>query len=380
MDADLLAQLKAPDHVQVELWSRTGTPIADITHLVRNYYAVEERNEAEQLQFSMDLDAFEDYMLLKVGADPVSNFREGQTEIIVKEDGEFKFGTQLQWAPINLNKDGSATISVTATGYLNFFNDRYPDPTIPYTQIDPVEIARDLIRKAQTVTYGNYGVQLPSSGYYVTGKLRDRSYAQYTASTKLSIQRLTPLKGSEFDFKFLAGKQFMTYAAIGSPRSDFKIVYDRTSNRSTFDYATINRGASQLFNRIIGLGSGTGQETMTSIRTDVISANEYGLREDPFLNNDVSVQSTLNENTEARLARVKDLVRMPQVTLSEADLPEAPVSVGDIVTVQFKGRRLLEDASGSHRIERIETKRDINNFKSEVTIYHQDPRAGGTSV
>jgi len=144
LEYERLMQLKAPDHVQIELWTRDGTPIADITHLVRNYFASEERNEAEQLQFSMDLDAFEDYMLLKGGAVPVSNFREGQTEIIVKENGVYKFGTQLQWAPINLNTDGSATITVTATGYLNFFNARFPNPVQVFEGVESVEIARDL--------------------------------------------------------------------------------------------------------------------------------------------------------------------------------------------------------------------------------------------
>lgn len=369
--------LPAPDHIEVELWTRSGVPIADITHLVRNYFAVEERNEAEQLQFSMDLDAFEDYMLLKVGADPVSNFREGQTEIKVKENGEYVFGCQVQWAPINLNEDGSATISVTATGYLNFFNARYPNPAIKYNNIEAVSIARDLISKAQAVTNGNYGITLPSSGYYVTGKQRTREYAAYTASTKLCIQRLTNLEDGNFDFRILANKQFMTYRAIGSPRSDFKITYDRKRNRSTFDSSVLNRGANQLFNSIIGLGSGNGGETMTSIQTDALSALEFGLREDVSLFNSVSNQTTLDENTKARLKRVKDLVRMPQTTLSGADLPKVPISIGDIIPFEYTGRKLLEDMSGNHRIERIETRLDENNFKSAVTIYHEDPRSQG---
>lgn len=72
---------------EIELWSKAGKRIADITKLCRNISWSEERNEAEELRFSMDLDAFEDYMIEKVGADPVSNFREGQTEIkLVRRD------------------------------------------------------------------------------------------------------------------------------------------------------------------------------------------------------------------------------------------------------------------------------------------------------
>ena len=87
--------------LEVELWTRDGEPIADITPYVRNLSYSEERNEVETLDFSMDLDAFEDYMVNKAGLDPVSNFREGQTEIKIKEHGQYTLGFQLQYAPIN---------------------------------------------------------------------------------------------------------------------------------------------------------------------------------------------------------------------------------------------------------------------------------------
>lgn len=353
--------------VEVELWSRDGVRLADITHLVRNYHAVEERNEAEQLQFSLDLDEFERYMIEDAGLDPVSNFRDGQTEIIVRENGKYRFGTQLQWAPINLNRDGSATVSVNAVGYLNFFNTRMPSPNIRYNQVEAVEIARDLIRKSQQVTLsrpglptlsGDHGIVLPTSGYYTTGIRRDREYREYTETVKLAIQRLTALKDGNFDFKFREGKEFMTYKAIGSPRTDFTITYDRTHNHSTFVEAVINRGSNQMNNYIIGMGSGNGEETITETVFDAHSINEFGLREGAHLFNNVSNRATLRENAEGRLKSLKDLIRLPQITLSGADLPETPLEVGDIVYTEYKGRRLLEDASGWSRIERMETTYD----------------------
>ncbi|NQD39962.1 hypothetical protein [Glutamicibacter halophytocola] len=266
---------------QVELWSKAGTRIGDITHLVRNLYWSEERNEAESLQFSLDLDAFEDYMINEMGSDPVSNFREGQTEIKVRENGEYLFGTQLYYAPINLNNDGSATISVTATGYFNFFNARYPDPAVKYTNTEAVEIFFDLVRKAQAVPYGDYGIKIPTSGYYITGKKRDKSFEQYTSSTKLNMQRLTNLVDGNFDFKILADKTLMTYPQIGSPRTDFKLQFDRKNFRSSFDSAVLNRGANNLYNSIIGLGSGFGVDQLMTRQGDIPSQNEYGLRELP---------------------------------------------------------------------------------------------------
>lgn len=371
MDKEALAALRPPSFVEVELWTREGKRIADITHLVRNYFAAEERNEAEQLQFSMDYDAFERYMALDVGADTVSNFREGQTEIKVKEFGQYKFGTQLVWAPINLNKDGSATISVTATGYLNFMNDRYPTPGLRYEKRESVEIFYDLIRTAQAVSNGNNGLIIPTSGYYVTGVPRDREYGLYTSSTKLNMQRLTSYVAGRFDFRILHNKTVMTYPSVGSPRADFKLTYDRKHNRSTFDEALLNRGASQLFNQIHGIGSGLGGETLTRTVTDEESALDFRLRELPVQFNEVSEEATLIENAHARRERVKDLVRMPQVTLSEADLPANGIHIGDVVPVEFIGGRLIEAMSGHHRIERIETTRDENGFAAAINLFFE---------
>lgn len=355
---------------EVELWTKSGLRICEITHLVQNLFWAEERNEAESLQFSMDLDAFETYMIDKVGADPVSNFREGQTEIKIKENGEYLFGTQLYYAPIHITT-GAITISVQATGYLNFFKDRYPSPTQVYTGMESVEIFYDLIRKAQLATYGNYGIIIPASGYYVTGKLRDKSFETYTSSTKLNMQRLTNLVDGKFDFKILHDKTAMTYAQVGSPRTDFRLEFDRKNGRSTFDGATLNRGANNLYNQVIGLGSGFGKDITPSIKDDTPSQNEFGLRQLPVQFNEVSVQSTLDENAQARLDRVKKLLRMPQVTLSGADMPAVRLEIGDIVPVKMTGRKLLEDMTGLYRIERKETHVDENHFQKAVTLYFE---------
>lgn len=363
-------------HYGVELWSRAGVRICEITHLVRNLTWTEERNEAEVLQFSMDLDAFERYMINNVKADPVSNFREGQTEIKIKEkrgDGPwmYLFGTQLYYAPISLNSDGSATISVNAQGYLNFFNSRYPDPAVSFTNTESVAIARGLISQAQAVANGDYGIILPGSGYYTTSKLRTRTFEQYTSTTKLNIQRLTALVDGTFDFKFLADKTFMTYAAIGSPRTDFRVAFDRTNFRSTIDAATLNRGANNLYNLVHGIGSGFGKDQLITHQHDTTSQIEFGLRELPVQFNEVKVQATLDENAQARLDRVKSLLRMPQFTLSGADLPAVRLEIGDIIPVVMTGRRLLEDLTGLYRVERMETHVDENHFLQAVTTYFE---------
>lgn len=354
---------------RIELWSKSGTRIADITHLCREIYFAEERNEAEELRFTLDADAFEDYMINKVGSDPVSNFREGQTEIKLVRDNEYLFGTQLFDAPINLNEDGSMTIEVTATGYLNFLKDRYPDPSVVYTNTESVEIFYDLIRKAQAVTRGNYGLKIPTSGYYVTNVRRDRSFEIYTSSTKLNMQRLTDLETGKFDFRILADKTVMTYPSVGSPRTDFRLVFDRDNMRSSLSSAKLNRSASSLFNQVIGIGSGFGKDMMLATVNDVASQTEFGLRQEPRQFNEVSVQATLNQNAAARLEKVKRLLRLPQLTMTGNDLPQSGVSVGDTIPIEMRGRRLIEDFTGNHRVERKETRLDDNGFQSSVTFY-----------
>ncbi|TFD14177.1 hypothetical protein E3T26_08620 [Cryobacterium sp. TMT1-21] len=355
---------------EVELWTKQGSRIADITWLCKNIAFTEERNEAEDLRFSLDLDAFEGYML-KAGADPVSNFREGQTEIKIKKDGQYLFGTQLFDAPISLNQDNELTIDVVATGYLNFLKDRYPNPVIKYTNIETVEIFYDLIRQAQAVANGSYGLIIPTSGYYVTGVLRNREYEYYTSSTKLNMQRLTSLVDGNFDFKVLADKTVMTYESVGSPRTDFKLVFDRKNNRSSFSKAKLNRSSNGLYNSVIGLGSGFGGDMMLSTQNDLPSQIEFGLRQLPAQFNEVSVQGTLNENALARLGQVKKLLRLPQITLSGSDMPANGIEIGDLIPLQFTGRKLIEDMTGVYRVERKETTLDENGFESSITLYFE---------
>lgn len=356
---------------EIELWNRAGQRIADITKLCQNIWFSEERNEAEELRFNLDLDAFEDFMINEVGSDPVSNFREGQTEVKVKRNGQYLFGTQLFDAPISLNEDGSAIIEVMCTGYLNFLLARYPDPAITYTQVESVEIFYDLIRKAQSVDYGNYGLVIPTSGYYVTGVKRDRTYELYTSSTKLNMQRLTSLESGNFDFRILADKTVMTYPQVGSVRTDFRLAFDRANFKSSITSARLHRSASGLFNQVIGIGSGFGADMLTAIKDDLASKIEFGLRQLPVQFNEVSVQATLEENAQARLEKVKKLLRLPQITLSGNDMPDVGVEVGDWIPIEMTGRRLIEDMTGTYRVERKETRLDENGFEEAVTFYFE---------
>lgn len=362
--------VKANPVYEIHLFTRDGRRIADITHLCQNISWAEERNEAEELRFNLDLDAFEKYME-ESGTDVVSNFREGQTEIKVRRNKEYEFGTQLFDAPINLNSDGSATIEVFATGYLNLLRSRYPDPTVRYSQVERVEIFYDLIRRAQSVPYGNHGFKIPTSGYYVTGVKSDREYEPYTSSVKLNLQRFTTYQGGNFDFDVLPDKTVMTYSQLGSVRTDFELTFDRKNFRSSISQARLNRSANGLYNQVIGMGSGFGADAMISIKNDADSQNEFGLRQVPVQFNEVSIQATLDEHTASRLERVKHLLRLPQITLSGNDMPARGIRKGDWVQVNMTGRKHIEDMTGVHRVERKEVQLDENGFEKAVTLYFE---------
>ncbi|NQD39961.1 hypothetical protein [Glutamicibacter halophytocola] len=85
----------------------------------------------------------------------------------------------------------------------------------------------------------------------------------------------------------------------------------------------------------------------------------------------MSISSTLVENAQARLERVKQLLRMPQITLSGADMPANRIEIGDIIPLKMAGRRLLEDLTGYYRVERKEVNVDENHFQKSVTLYFE---------
>ena len=361
---------------ELELWSTNGVRLGDISALARNKVFKLERNEAESLSFVVDLTDFENYCA-QAGIDPRVVLSPYQTEIRVKRSGSYLFGTYVNSIVFNLPAAGSAAtnsmlrqdVTINSTGFLNYFKDRYVSKS--YTQTDAVAIATDLITSTQAQTNGSVGVTIASSPY-LTGKLRDRTFQRDNVKTK--IQELTQLVDGRFDFAFSADKVFSTYAMQGSVRTDIALQFG--GNGSNIASVYLERSALSLYNRVIGIGSGFGTDQLVSQQDDTVSQLNYKLREDIRQYNSVVLQATLDQNAAADLALRKDILEIPQISITTNELVGVPfLSVGDRVPISIVGHPWLVNINGQYRVERLICHIDDNDFES-IELYFDNYALG----
>lgn len=350
---------------EVELWAPNGARIADISKLCNKKRVTLQRNEAEQFTFDMDLSKFEAYLSAQGITNGRSLLEPYWTEVRVKRAGSYWVGLQVVDISISITNSGSTgdTVSVWCTGYLNLMKDRYV--TVNYTATDACVIAEGLITTAQGVTNGSVGMTINGTNYR-TGVNRDRTYVRQ--NVKQGLQNLTQLVDGRFDFAFGPDKTFYTYSQLGAKRTDFAIVVGGYGSNVT--EMQLDRTATNLYNQVIGLGSGFGADQLVSTQDDTTSQRNYYLRQDIRQYNSVILQPTLDDNAKADLMLEKDVLEIPRITITGRELQNIPIlSVGDRVNVTAPGHPFLTSIDGWYRIEKMEVSIDENDFEEAITLY-----------
>lgn len=365
-------------YYEIELWSQSGSRIADISALCFNRSYTIPRNDAEKLTFSVDLFAFEAYCLNNLGGiDPKVLLQPDVTDVKLKRNGQYLFGCQVVDISFDLGQDyaaagqsgggGGATtqdnvVTVTCTGYLNLFKDRYVTKT--YSQVEATSITTDLLVTTQAQTNGSVGVTIAGS-QYATGILRDETYQR--DNVKLKLQEITTLIDGRFDFSFTWDKIFQTYSQIGARRTDVNFIYGGPlGNVVGF---SLDRSGINLFNKIYGLGSGFGADQLVSTQVDIASQLNYYVRENPVQHNSVVDQSTLAYDTLADLTLSKDILALPVITITGNELVgHGFLSVGDRIPLQVLDHTWLSDINGLYRIEQMDVTIDENDFETAIKL------------
>lgn len=329
--------------------------VADISKLAQNRKFTIKRNDSEELSFDLDVVAFEEHCE-RAGRDPEATLVPYVTDVRVRRNGAYLFGVQVVDINYTFGEDGS-TMAIKCTGFLDLFRDRYI--TKSYTTTESTEIARDMLDDTQTV-YGDFGV-VDGSEQYATGVLRDRNYIDQ--NIKDALMNLTDLIGGNFDFAFTYDRKFNTYAMQGSYRPNLKFTYPYNIKSITTPKTALN-----LYNYVIGLGSGFGEETIRSEVGDPDSRLNYGTRMKVVSFNSVSEQDTLDQNTVAELDKSKHLLILPKLTISGEFLDLNTVWVGDRIPVEVQGHPSLP-LNDVYRIEQIDCTLDENDAEDiDLTV------------
>ena len=346
-----------------EAWSANGYRLADISKLCRNRSYTRQRNEAETLTFTLDVNALEELCRTRLsGVHPRQLINPYTTDVKVKRNGEYLFGTQVVDVDIELGAS-SYDATVTCTGYLNLLKDRYV--TAIYSDVERTTIASSIIALTQAQARGSVGITI-GAGQYVTGKLADRDYPLDNVKTRL--QQLAALSDAPYDFVIDADKVWRTYAEAGSVRDDMMLVYG--GQRSNVQALNIDRSALRVYNKIYGQGTGLGQVTLSSIQEDVPSQLNYFIREHIANFNSVKEQATLDQNTWTYLDLHSNLLGLPNLTITSATIPDGTfVTVGDRFPLAVNGHPFLDDVNGLYRVEKMDVSLDDNDFETVAITF-----------
>lgn len=344
---------------EVELWSRQGVLVADISVLVKTMSFTKERNASESFEMTLDLDAFES-LASSIGTMPMVMLNPYRTDIKVKRRGVYLFGVHVVEVGSELSED-EATITVRAVGYLDLLNDRFLTKT--YTNQYETDIIQDMITQTQAQTNGDLGITF---GNMVQLVQRDRTYDRQ--NIKEAIVNLTKLINGNFDVQIDHNKVFSTYEMIGSDRSlELEFIYPGNIRQLIVPRTGIN-----LYNKIYGTGAGFGDDQVQSLQVDTDSQLEYGVHENIYTWNSVLDQATLDQNTQARLNITRHMLEIPQVKVSGRDFDLDTYDVGDRVTVRVKDHPFLNTIDGVYRIERISVSVDENQDEDITLFFDND--------
>lgn len=336
---------------EFELWIN-GVQVGDITKLMQNRRFSLTRNASEDLSFLMSLTAFEAYCE-ELGAAPQAVLEAYVTDIRVKRNGNYYFGVHVVDMQYNLNQ-GEINVEVKATGFLDLFADRYV--TKSYDQVERVAIARDLLVTTQAGDSSNdFGVDAGNQ-QYDTGLLSDRNY--FDQNVRDAIVNLTNLTDGVFDFRFNYDRSFETFAQIGSDRPEYKFTYPYNISGGR-----VTHSATNLYNYIIGLGSGFGEEALRTETADGESRANYKTRQKIVSFNSVTEQQTLDENSYAYLQKVKNILELPTFNVSGAFADLDIIGIGDRVPIEVLGHAALP-LDGTYRIEKMDVTLDENDAET----------------
>lgn len=341
----------------IEIWNKNNQPVADIRKLATGLQWSKTLNGSEAVSFSLDLNRFEK-VLSSTGyeGDPFGFFEVGRNDIRIKRNGEYLIGCNVYSFTYNTN-DPTIKLDVQCVGYLNFYKTQYV--TASFDNVPQQEILWQVINQCNQKTGGDYGVR---QGTHTGGTVsRVRNYTRKEVASLIE-QMSNVIGGCDFDFS--PDKKFNTYEAKGIYRPSVRLTYP--GNIQTF---SITRSVAKVANYIYGLGSGNGSDAVQSFAEDATSEDYLYRREKVATWNSVSVQSTLNEHTNATLHYAKDIIEIPSVTLPPETIDLSIVDVGDTINLAITSNPSLRHIDGSYRIEKIDCQVDENDSETVALTF-----------
>lgn len=346
---------------EVVLLDQNNQPIMDVSDLV-TFELEMVLNDIDTLRFQMNLTMFEN-RCADVGALPRNVLYPDLTEVKVYRNGNAMFGGIVSNTTPEY-RENDAILSVSAESYLHYFSFRYLSKT--YTNTDRSAIAWDAINTVQSEPNGDLGITLGHTEATFNSDL-DADYKD----VKSIIRLYTYAQPTTYDFEITPDKVFNTYLRLGSNRSDIRLVYP-----GNIRSVRIPRSSDTLYNRVIGLGSGIGNERLESIVNNVQSQMKYRIKETKETFNDVKRINTLRNNAQGILDQSYEVLALPEIEVNGNEVDLGILRVGDSINVRIDQSTFSNDVNGMFRIYNMRISIDQNRFES-VSLGFYKPDSGG---
>ena len=167
-------------------------------------------------------------------------------------------------------------------------------------------------------------------------------------NVKDALMALTNMESDNFDFEFLPDRTFNIYEQKGTEKLGLEVAYP-----GNVESMTITRSAANLANKIIGIGSGIGDERLQTELVNNPSRRIYGTHESVVTESNMSLESTLINLNVGTLFDKKDPTNVPKVTISDGSVNPSNIETGDIIHIEANGSDYIESVTGDYRVQKI---------------------------
>jgi hypothetical protein len=319
---------------RVEVWTRQGEMLADISQEITQRQFTATRNRAEAITLTLDLYAAEQ-RAIKSHIDFDELFREGSNELrVYRGDRPLMGGTIYYVAPsIESNR---ATLDVRATGFLDLLKDRYVWPDASnfgrtYTNQDVGAVMWDFINYTQSpitnwsLSNGDFGIR---QGAIQTSRTLTDTWQPWATSIRDILIAITERINS-VDMEFTYDKHFnIYYPGIGTDKTELLFTYPGNIKRFA-----LPKDATHLANTVVSRGSGNGYDRqVVSVRQDTDMQIGVARRESIIDNPSVTVNQTLQDFADEEIRLNSASSKVPDIVLDGRKDPALGAYwIGDVV-------------------------------------------------
>lgn len=348
----------ASSKYSVELYSRNGDLLADLSGRARDRRVRRSRNEADEINWEIDLHEFEDYCA-RSGVEPTALLINGQTEVKIRRGQNYIGAGRLVYHETRISAD-TKTISLRAIGWLNLLARRYIVPEVSVSGVQATTAAWSLIDDTQSLAHGDFGITLGS--LEAVGTIT-REFNRITV--KDALQDLTRSQDTPFDIEITHDKVFNAVASLGSDRPD--VVFEYPGNIISVG---VPSDATGLANQVLAYGDGLDTPDGVFVTVDDEDSQiEYDLAQKIIMLTGNDDDGAITDAGNSELDAWAYPIDIPSIVVDGNKAPYVTdFSIGDYVKVKLGGYAMINHINGLYRVEKYDLDIDDND-NERLTLY-----------